>query len=235
MSDASRSTIFLLPGLAADRALFEPQLRAFPNLRVPEWIAPASEGEPIEDYARRMARTLALPESGPYWIGGFSFGGQVAQEMVAHLPRRPAGVVLICGVRSRTQLTPRFHAQQFFGGLIPHAVQRRLYGPFARLFARQCGLDAAQTQALVQMAQRNDPAFLTWSARACARWRCNPNLVHPAGGSPVRVHHIHGALDPIIPDADARADQLIPNAGHLITWTHAAEVNAFLEAVTNDA
>jgi hypothetical protein len=44
----------LLPGMAADEQLFEPQRRAFPGLIVPSWIAPARR-EPLPSYARRMA------------------------------------------------------------------------------------------------------------------------------------------------------------------------------------
>ena len=210
--------LFLLPGLAADARLFEPQLEALPQASVPPWLAPEAR-EPLERYAERLARTI--PVERPYAIGGFSFGGQVALEMVQHLHPRPACVVLVCGVRGRHQLLPAFHRQQKLGAIVPSAVQRPLLGPYARRFARQNGLDARWTRTLVAMAQANDLDFLKWSAWACARWRGEPAVDVP-------VLHIHGERDRVIPDVRNEANETIAEAGHLITWTHADRVAAFI-------
>lgn len=215
--------LILFPGLAADDRLFGPQRLAFPRLIVPEWIRPASGGaEPLEQYARRLARELAprVPAVGPYLLGGFSFGSMVAQELIGHLPRRPAALVLICGIRGRHQILPGFVAQQTLGALIPPGLARRLYGPFARRFAARERLNPTQTELLVDMATRNDPAFLNWSARACTRWLGRPP--RPPG---LPVIHIHGERDRVIPDVRREATHTISGAGHLVTLTHAERVN----------
>ncbi len=217
--------VYLLPGLAADQRLLEPIARLVPEVRLPAWLPPIGR-ETLDAYAARMALAIARQHTqeggGTMFVGGFSFGGQVAQEMVRHLSPTPAGVILICGVRGREQFTRTFGLQQKLGAIVPGFVQRRLYGPMARRFAARCGLDAEMTTRLVEMARANDPAFLRWSGRACASWAARPDL------RGVRVWHIHGGNDDVIPDPRARADVTLPGGHHLITWTHPQEVAAFV-------
>jgi pimeloyl-ACP methyl ester carboxylesterase len=93
------TTVVLLPGMAADERLFEPQRRAFPNLIVPPWIEP-EPCEPLAAYARRMA--ARLNSSDLLLIGGVSFGGIVALEMADHLGL--AECVLISSIRSPAEM-----------------------------------------------------------------------------------------------------------------------------------
>jgi pimeloyl-ACP methyl ester carboxylesterase len=87
--------MMLLPGMAANEMLFEPQRRAFPGLIVPPWSDPDPR-EPLACYARRMAGAIKL--SRPAIIGGVSFGGIVALEMANHLGL--AECVLISSIRT---------------------------------------------------------------------------------------------------------------------------------------
>lgn len=220
----------LLPGLAADGRLFTPQLSAIAGSAVLPWIEPEGR-EPLERYARRLAGRLG-PAPGPFVLAGFSFGGQVALEMAQWMDPAPAGIVLICGVRGREQFTRTFKTQQALGGLLPDALHRRLYGPMARAFARRCELGPAHAATLVDMATANRPAFLKWAAWACNGWGCRPNLT--VAGRTIPVRHIHGERDQVIPAPADRADRTIPGAGHLITWTHADEVNRFIAEALDD-
>ncbi len=236
--------------------LREPGRALVPGIDVPRWIEPiSSDGRPesIESYARRMADALFahLPvatssgasddtgggtgtdnlERGRFTLGGFSFGGMVAMEMAAHLAsrygRKADSVVLMCGVRSRLQFTTAFAIQQKLGAAVPGFVQRLIFGPFARSFARRCNLGPAHTQLLVSMAKANDPKFLKWCAGACMHWRAESEGRLAEFGIPIR--HIHGARDEIIPPPPAgerQPDVLLPDGGHLITFTHPNEVAA---------
>ena len=225
MTETTNNTPLLLwPGLAADERLFAPLIERRPNVRTPAFIEPKPR-EDLRAYARRYAEHLtpSLPDDGKYAVGGFSFGGQLAQELAAVLDPKPQGIVLICGVRGRHQILPGFVRQQRIGAFIPGFIARRLYTPVARQFAQREGLDAASTQLLLNMAAANDPTFLNWSAAACASWPGPPTL-----GVPIR--HIHGANDHVIPDVRSEADETIEDAGHLITLTHPDRVLGFIDS-----
>ncbi len=213
---------YLFPGLAADERLFGPQLAAFPEFSVPPWIEPQDK-ETIESYAERLAETLQ--PVAPYWIGGFSFGGMLALEMAAKLRPRPRGVLLLSGVRGRHQLTANFKQRVAVASLIPEQIQKMFYEPFAERFAQNEGLDEAHTKLLVSMARNCDPKFLRWASQAAANWFAALDL---AG---IRVVHLHGEFDRVIPDVRKQATHTIAGAGHLITLTHAEQVNAILRSL----
>ena len=217
--------LYLFPGLAADARLFGPQLEAFDSICVPAWIEPRP-GESLRAYAGRLGSTL---ETGaPYAVGGFSFGGQVAQELARVLDPAPQAVVLMCGVRGRHHLRWSFRAQVRAGELVPRSWQRRLYPWAARRFASREGVSAGVASTLEAMARSIDPSFLRWSARACAGWPGVDGLSMP-------VHHVHGERDRVIPDVRGEATEVIPGAGHLITLTHPEAVNAALHRVLGGA
>jgi pimeloyl-ACP methyl ester carboxylesterase len=228
--------LYMLPGLAADARLFEPQKQVMPQLQTPAWIMPIGR-ERLETYAKRMAQALQTAressgQRGRYFVGGFSFGGQVALEMVQHLSPKPSGVVLICGVRSRAQILPDFERQQRMAGLVPAFVQRLMYGPYAKHFAKQERLSEEHTALLVGMAKANDPAFLNWSSWACATWEGKPKgVANEPGENGVVVHHLHGECDSVIPDVRKQATKTLAAAGHLVTFTHAEAVTAWLQHV----
>ncbi len=92
-------TLVLLPGMAADLRLFEPQRRVFRSMIVASWIDPEPR-EPLACYARRMA--CRVEASRPSLIGGVSFGGIVALEMANHLGLTEC--VLISSVRSPAEM-----------------------------------------------------------------------------------------------------------------------------------
>ncbi|MEM1330020.1 MAG: alpha/beta hydrolase [Planctomycetota bacterium] len=215
--------LIMLPGLAADAELFAPLRPLLPEIETPEWIPPR-RGESLEAYAERFASSIDMTP--PFAVGGFSFGGQVAMEMVTHLDPAPVAVVLLCGVRSREQFTNAFAVQEMLGRWLPNVLHRAAYGPFARQFARQERLDEAQTQLLVEMAKRNDPSFLKWSAQACARWRATPDVP-----SDIPIAHAHGEFDHVIPDVLGQATHTVEGARHLITLTHAEELAEWIREV----
>jgi hypothetical protein len=91
--------LILLSGMGADERLFRYQKAAFPNLVVPSWIEPDTN-ESLSAYTERLAR---LVDPGvPCFVGGVSFGGIVALEMVPHL--QAMACFLIGSIRSPNQL-----------------------------------------------------------------------------------------------------------------------------------
>jgi pimeloyl-ACP methyl ester carboxylesterase len=75
------------------------------------------------------------------------------------------------------------------------------------------------------MAGAARPAFLKWGAAAILSWK--PSRVE------VPVHQIHGGQDRLVPASRVDADVIVPDAGHLLSLTHPAEVSAFIRGVTS--
>ena len=213
--------LILLPGLGADGRLFDEQRRMFPGLETPPWIAPLAD-ESLVDYAGRFARVLG-PDARPTWIGGTSFGGQVALELVRRMRPRPEGVILIAAPRSRETITAAFRAQQALGALAPDWLARRFVARLAGPFARAERLSPRHAAVLADMAAHVDVPLLRWGARASAQW---PRRANEPVGAPVL--HIHGRHDRVIPWREGEPDVVLDDARHLITFTHADAVNAFL-------
>jgi pimeloyl-ACP methyl ester carboxylesterase len=220
---AMSAPIILFPGLAADARLFAPQLEAFPGLIIPQWIAPLPQ-ETLAAYAKRLAQGLPIPQSGPYILGGMSFGSMVAQEVVAHLPHPPALVALICGVRSRAQFTPFFLTQERLARWVPARLQKQLYGVYAKGFAAREGLSTAHTQLLLEQGKDIDPVFFKWASRACAEWPATPVLPES-----LPIWHIHGSEDSVIPDPLQQATTVITGGKHLLTYSAADAVTQWLK------
>ncbi len=210
--------LILLPGFAADNRLLEPQQRDFPQLIVPRWIPPRKK-EPLADYAVRMAESVKLSRDVPLVLGGVSFGGMLAYEMARHL--RPDAVVLIASCRSRRGLRWLYRAGGPLWPLVPawawNAV-KWVGSPTTRFSSR---MDAGQRALLIGMLKDMDNGFLHWAVWAILGWK-------PVPLAGVRVHHIHGRRDLVIPARGVEADLWIPDGPHLINVTHPREVNAFI-------
>jgi hypothetical protein len=157
----------------------------------------------------------------PLLLGGVSFGGMLAYEMASHL--KPDAVVLIASCRTRQSLRPMHRAASRLLPLIPVQawdLAKLLAGPVVRLRTR---VPAAQRHMAVTMFRQSDSRFMHWVLQAILSWQ-------PSRLEGVRVCQIHGRRDLLIPARRVEADELIPDGGHLINITHAAQVNAFIRS-----
>ena len=204
----------MLPGLGADARLFEPQRAVLPRLEVPPWL-PHVEDETLADYGRRMAATVDPTE--PFYLGGASFGGMVAQEMARHL--RPRAIFLIASCRHGEAIAGHLKYFVRFADLFPERV---FEAGLSQAFASKFGTLSAQQESLLgDMFAGVSARFVRWGIAAITAWPGAGPLAAP-------VFHIHGSDDEWIPRKSVQPDQVIPGGGHLINLTHAAEVNAFL-------
>lgn len=214
--------IVLLPGLGADHRLFEEQKAALPNVVVPSWPE-LDPNESLPAFAKRVAESL--PKSELLYVGGSSFGGMVALEVAALL--RPKGVLLIGSCRGPEALGS---AARGLGTFVP-AAPTFFFEPRPWLLnlvvARFGRLSPEQRTLFLSMAATKSAAFLKWGVRAILSWRPTPVAV------PVR--HIHGDADHVIPIGNVSPDRVIPGGGHLLSLTHATEVNAFILDAISDA
>jgi pimeloyl-ACP methyl ester carboxylesterase len=209
--------LVLLPGLAADARLFEPQRCAFPDLEVPPWLDPLLD-ERIEDYSKRMAAQI-VPDDRPLFVGGVSFGAIVALEAARHLPTD--GVFLIGGGLSHRMITWPFRWMCHVAPLVPLPLVPWLL----KLFP--IGLDVIedltdeQKQLYVRMSRETPPAMIRWGAHAMTRWAFT-------GPPPAPMHVIHGHDDRIVHPKQLHVDRVIAGGRHLISLSHPDQVNAFL-------
>jgi pimeloyl-ACP methyl ester carboxylesterase len=216
--DQADLPLILLGGMGADERLFGPQVCAFPQVVVPRWITPRAD-ESIGDYAARLAANLDI--AGPCFVGGASFGGFVAIEMARHVDARAC--FLIGSVRSPAELPLRVRALRRLGGatrVVPFEWVCRAAGCGVELFGF---CSAPATRGVLRQLADADAKFLRWATRAVLTWRPDPRPP-----TRVPVYHIHGDRDHVLPVACTRADRVVRGAGHVLTLTHAEEVNDFL-------
>jgi len=219
--------LILLPGLGADHRLFEDQ-KSIPGVQVATLPRPVS-GESFRTYAIRTWSELLPAE--PVWAGGFSFGGMLALEAAreASFRSRFKGIVLISSCRSRRAITDGFRRQQALTGWIPAPIAA--FGARAFLggsFIRKNGISGRHADLVRAMAAELDVVALRCGARACAEWDFEgPEKEYPE----LAVRQIHGARDSVIPPLPGDADTVLADAGHLLQYTHAEDLNQWLLGV----
>jgi pimeloyl-ACP methyl ester carboxylesterase len=213
-----RIPIILLSGMAADERLFTAQRAAFPNLRVQPWLPPLP-GESLRAYAARLARLI--DPGRPCILGGASFGGLVALELVRHLPARAC--ILIGSVRSPAALSWRWRVLRPVALLGPDALGT-LAGLGARLGRRFLARGRLRT---LQRLARPEAEFVRWAICAVMRWR--PGPVPPR----VPVYHIHGSTDRVLPVWRARPQPtvVVPGGAHALSLFNPIAVNEFIADV----
>jgi pimeloyl-ACP methyl ester carboxylesterase len=215
MMDVSSKSIILLSGMGADASIFRAQKIAFPNLVVPEWPK-AQENESLAGYAKRLAGKI--DPGVPCVIGGASFGGIVALEMMQYLDARAC--LLIGSVRGAHQLPNRIRMMRLFSPCINLA-------PIA-LFQKSAGAASPTMRAMgskhlagvTNQFSKADPAVIRWSAKELLGW--NGRFDSP------NIFHIHGSHDRVFPIRNVEPDAIVPGGGHVISMTHGQQVNAFL-------
>jgi pimeloyl-ACP methyl ester carboxylesterase len=88
----ARIQLLLIPGLACDATVWEPQMAHFSKQG---HLATEVVDLGIHDSTEAMARALLTRYPGPVAVAGFSLGGYVAQEMARQAPERILGLALM--------------------------------------------------------------------------------------------------------------------------------------------
>lgn len=190
-----------------------------PELIVPRWLPPRA-GESLRGYARRMAEDVN--RGGPCFVGGASFGGFLALEMLPFLDAR--GCFLIGAVRSAAEYPLWIRA------LRPARALVRII-PFQLLWWAS-GLTAATVGNVLPRRMREflwlgaslDPAFFRWAATAVLTWGDDG----PPPPADVPIYQIHGARDRVLSAGRTTPTELVPGGGHVIALSNPQAVAAFL-------
>lgn len=215
--------LYLIPGSGADGRMFAAQRERFAQAMTPEWLPPTHRKEPLEEYARRLAKKIDT--STPFVIGGVSLGGMVALEMARHT--QPLAVILIASSRSSQALPTPHRLTGKFMRALPNPVIKGLFR-FSAFIAKKAIPDRVRNKPLyVSMLKEMPPSLVRWQSGAATEW-------FPKTLPPVPIYHIHGEHDPILPPNRVKADRYI-KGGHLINMTQAGTVNDFIDECLNKA
>jgi pimeloyl-ACP methyl ester carboxylesterase len=214
--------IILLSGMGADARVFSKQIEAIPQIVVPAWIDPVPR-EPLSSYAERLASTINPGE--PCFIGGASFGGFVALEMLRHLD--VLGCFLIGSVRSPKEFPQHFNLLKRAScatDVLPFEIASLL----SKAFLMSSGsLSGSHVTELLKQMSDSDASFLRWACRAVLEWEGASNPGH------VPIHQIHGGKDFVLPVSNTHPDVIVAGGGHALSLSHPDEVTRFLEERIN--
>lgn len=219
MTSQEHPELILLSGLAADASIFAPQKLEFPQLNVLSWKIPA-KSDTLDSYAKRLADELANQDR--LIIGGASFGGILALHMAQYV--KPAAVILIGSLHAPEEL-PLFaraaRPLRWFLPIVPMRLLQYCSAPLASGAARRMMPHLCR---VVRQFRYSDPTVIKWSLFQLLDWKTAPSVECP-------VYHIHGKRDFVLPARYTSPDRLIEGGGHIISLSHAAEVNKFMREV----
>lgn len=211
--------LYMIPGTACDWRMYLPQQEVF-DVAVPEWLPPAHVKEPMADYAKRLA--AAIDVSQPFFLGGVSLGGMLAQEMALHC--QPKALILIATCKSSRAV---FWFQRVYGNILRHLPNLLLRGMqhFTAWLVPLVPTRRAYARPLAQMMLDIPLPLLRWQIYAATHWALSASASVP-------TYQLHGRQDIIISCRKSGASQTM-KGGHFISVTHAAEVNGFIAECMN--
>ncbi len=235
----SSSRLWLLPDLAMDTRLLQPQADHFANFQSPP-LPRFMEDEALDQFAARAVeywltdREIVEHARSRFFLGGIGFGGLLALEMAFAFASRshpPAGIFLIGSARSDVNLASRSRLRLAFLSKLPPALGRwRLASQFRKL-ARNESMNESQTRVLQDMARDVDWAMVRWQVHAMLHWKRSRAELE---SSRLAIHQLHGRGDRIFRVPTVEDATVLIHGKHLINLSLSGEVNRWLESVLRD-
>jgi len=220
-----RPRLVLFSGLGIDGGVFVRQRTLPVRLETPTYPDPLPE-ETLPTYAVRLARQIRPPEPGEaLYLGGLSFGAGVALEAARVL--RPSGVFILSAGMSGKAIS-RYLAPALEGVRLMTPWQLRQALRLTPLMLRMVGrADRSAREIMLSLVPRVNPRLCIWGGPAILRWEFEGGRASLEAAG-VRVHHLHGEIDYIVPLKNVHPDCVVPGAGHALNVTHAAAVNRYI-------
>lgn len=230
---SSRLRLIFIPGMGADKRIFEKQLEYFPDSAVLDWVPPRS-GEKIGEFAKRMVENaipdLACLPTDRFLICGYSLGGIIAPYAAQLLEAE--GVILLATFRHPKQfplrykliLYPLYFAPCLTGfifwiskvviSFFYHLGKKRYPSRLQSLFRQYLDSPVKDLTRKIQMTIR-------WS-----RQRSDPLAANSS--SKISCRQIHGKKDLVIPFSAVDPEEVI-DGGHLFPVFKANLANRLIE------
>lgn len=217
-----KKNVYLLPGLGADERLFEPQLNEFENVSVLSWIEHKND-EDLSTYCQRLAAAHRPHLKEPYVLGGMTFGSIVSIELTKHL--NPEALFLLAGFRSSSDIQSSFHIQAKSLQLVPDPLVLLFVTNIGlNQFVRREGLSEQYADLLKEQAKAISLDFFRWSVKQSSEWSFHSEIETP-------FLQVQGENDYVCGKPPYKDVQTIEGGNHLVQYTHAEEVNKYLEQV----
>lgn len=214
--NSKKTHIYFVPGLAASTKIFEylklPKEKF--ELHYLEWLLPISINESIEDYAKRMAKSVV--HENPVLLG-VSFGGIMVQEMSEYL--NPTKTIIISSVKCRDELPKRLK-------IVQKTKAYKLF-PAKSLFNIEefsiyaFGESAKKRIHLYKeyLSIRNE-LYIAWAIYNLLHWqRTKPNE---------NILHIHGNDDRVFPIKHIKNCIPIKNGTHVMILNKAKSISKII-------
>ena len=209
--------VYFVSGLGADERVFDLlECQGYNPVHIP-WLTP-ERGEPIGDYAKRLAQQVIANDAANPTIVGLSFGGLVAVEMAKYIP--DAKVVLLSSAKTAEEVPFYF---QWFRWFPIHRIF-----PFKTLLWMGYWLadwffsieTVEERRLLHAILIDTEPRFLKWALHKVVTWQ-NQTV-------PQALTHIHGGRDRIFPLRYVNPDHVLDDGGHLIVLNRAPTISQLL-------
>ena len=230
------TTLLLLPGLACDDELFAPQLPALQG-----WADAAQTALVVSSAHARattlpaMARQLlAEHPQGPLLLAGCSMGGMLAFELQRQAPQRVRGLALL-GTTARPD-TPELIALRtqacvmFAQGRTSEILQANVFFAFHPTHTRDRAmvrryLDMLHRAGAQQLIHQNQAVMARVDSRPGLPLIDVPTLVACGEADGLTPPEVAREMAALLPQARL---ELLPGAGHMLTWEQPQRVSALL-------
>lgn len=209
---------YLIPGLGADKRMYEGQLKHLKDAKVLEFKEPLPN-ETLKEYAIRLAE--GIDKTQDFQLVGVSMGGIMSQEIAAVY--KPKQIVLISTVKSREELPIWIKFFKYFP--LQKIVPGKFYlwafmvlVWFRTLFKRSNSIIGN----LKNMAKDANPTFVYWAVDKVINWQ-----------EPIKdfkAVHVHGTKDTLFPIRRIkRLNYALKDGTHAMVLTHVREINEVLD------
>lgn len=211
-----KEPVYFISGLGIDE-------RAFIRIRLPEafemkfvrWIEPQQD-ESFDAYCLRLAEQIDT--SRPVILAGLSFGGMTAVNLSRLI--RVKKIILLSSIPLSRELPRLYRLMGFFR--LHRSIPASWVKKMSWFSCWLLGMHSPEEKKLLKAILADIPErFLYWAAATALNWNNETK--------PPSIVHIHGDNDHVLYASKTHPDQLVKGAGHFMVYTHADEVNRFLE------